>query len=306
MRANEAIAPYVATIGPEIRSDDAFLSAVQRVYAAAASDDVWQTCLEEIAEVFGASTSQIEVIDGLGLDASSIAFGPVIGGRARHANSDCRARLSRFLRRQFRDSPATPGIDIGWDRRESGDGESVVHRIGGRCLLVASICFDECHQALFAIQWPIPGDEPDEDDMRRCLHLLPHLRQALAMRARLIGERDKCLQAMDALESCNHGTITIDSGGNVLQASRTARLLSEQHDGLCIFNNRLSFSSAEAMKRYRRALADFWSADADRSSTSVRSGSRRQRSTSTESGPRYSLPRARFLCFRRCPGQHLP
>jgi DNA-binding CsgD family transcriptional regulator len=101
---------------------------------------------------------------------------------------------------------------------------------------------------------------PNEDafteaDKSLCQKLLPHLRRAIQIHARLSraeSERDIYAGAVDQLSVA---TVILDEKGRVLTTNSVAKLLLEQKDGICTVERELQLTDRQSNSRLRELIA---------------------------------------------------
>jgi DNA-binding CsgD family transcriptional regulator len=95
-----------------------------------------------------------------------------------------------------------------------------------------------------------------EEDKTSCQKLLPHLRRAIQIHARLSrteSERDIYAGAVDQLSMA---TVILDEWGQVLATNSVAKVLLEEGDGICTINRELQLTDRQSNGRLRELIAE--------------------------------------------------
>lgn len=209
---------------------------VERIYAATAAGRGWPHVLREVGRPLGCRIALLEDIE-LGSNGQRTLDSFGISSRVRREYLRQWAGRDPFMARAVSDLPR------GWVERSSRfvpDPELVASPyyseflwpLGVRYLAGACIDRERGRVAMLSLLREESRGSFTDAELGVGRILLPHLRQTLAIRRRLVqaAERERALsQLMDGFAS---GVVVFDRGGRVVLANRAAQLIIHRRDGL--------------------------------------------------------------------------
>ncbi|UVE17417.1 helix-turn-helix transcriptional regulator [Pseudomonas sp. LS44] len=143
------------------------------------------------------------------------------------------------------------------DEREWLD--SVIYRdflqpLQVRYMMGADLHTEEGFESRLRVSRGPDGAPFEERDRALCTLLLPHLKRALRLHARLGGERTERRLYAATLERLSIGTLILGAEGEILLCNRTAEQMLAESDGLQLHNGRLQASSGLDDRRLWRLI----------------------------------------------------
>ena len=219
---------------------DAFVSAVEAIYGAAAQPSNWPAALQAIADCTG------DVGAVLLYRRTDESFGAIVSPSLDAAQRDYERHWWQHDIRSIRGIPILNHLDAGTDRHVVSDDEVRTHPIYTQFLIphglgwfgAVGISPDPSIVVLISVQRTIKKPRFSDEDLAVIVRLGKHAEQSLRLSIRLMGAELAVVGLKEALGRVGAGVFVLDgNGGIVFSNSEAERLLD---DGLMLSNGRLT------------------------------------------------------------------
>lgn len=233
---------------------DAFSSAVQQVYAAAADPTQWKSALAAVEELTGSTGAVIGFVGKASTDP-----GFVIAGR--FTEEQCAEYAQTYMsicrRTAFALRHSEPEIQydaLVMSEREM-DRDPVYEffaRQGVRYYIGSALPDLGRYRCNLGLQRSRAQGHVQRDDIELYAKLVPHIAQALTLSNMIGGLAAQRRFGYDLLHRLPHGVLALDTAGRVIFANMAAETILAEHDGLDVVQGSLApprSGDAQALRR---------------------------------------------------------
>ena len=243
---------------PPAQHPEAFATVLGDFAEAALDESFWAPAIEGLIRLHGGSSGGLMTLDRQAQAPDVLAMPGFTEDALRlyaehYHRVDLWANLGRSrpsMRAMLGESLVTDAV---FERSEVWNDYSRLH-VGAFRLLGAVFDLGGGRTAVFGLHRPRDAEPFDEEDRRQIDRVLPHVRRALQLRARLAEETTRLSLGTAALEALTLGVVVTDREGVVLLANPAAEALAQAGGALSLGRRGRSLSAA-CPAETRRLLA---------------------------------------------------
>ena len=242
-----------------MNKEQLFVDAIEKVYALASSDDAWETGLNAISELLGASCTSFEII-------SKREQRPVFFRATGDFDQDMGLP---YLEYYSKISPRVHSAEnysagsVSYDYQIISEQEinrdefynDFVMIQGLRYFVAAHLINNASHIALFAAQRSPKTGHVRQDEIELAQRLLPHIQQSINLKFRLAEAQLSTKNQLEHLNSIPEAVIGLNAAGKVIFANDMAAKIFALKDGIECKKNNLHFSDRQILRRFDAAMA---------------------------------------------------